>query len=129
MATGDDISPNLTPKFKYIAWYCSYLEEEGVLDDNPEGWDIGYRDSKSHFSSLLNGNNESLLNDFVNDCEKIDRLRNNSTKRRRQNSLHDEYVSSEDDDVNDPEYAFLSISQNLRHALKKHLPLVNRVNI
>jgi hypothetical protein len=103
--------------------FQSYLEEEGVLDDNPEGWDIGYRDSKSHFSSLLNGNNESLLNDFVNDCEKIDRLRNKSTKRRRQNSLHDEYLTSEDDDLNDPEYAFLSISQNLRHALKKHLPL------
>merc|ERR1712109_26886 len=41
--------------------------------------------------------------------------------RLRQNSVNEDDSSNED--KNDPEEAFLSISQNLRQAFKKHLPL------
>ena len=42
--------------------------------------------------------------------------------RLRKSSVNEDDSSNED--VNDPEEAFLSISQNLRQAFKKHLPLV-----
>ena len=43
------------------------MGEDANLEEAPDGWDIGYQDSKSHFTSLLG--NEELLNDFIDDCE------------------------------------------------------------
>ena len=108
----------------------SYLGEDVNIDDNPEGWDIGYQESRSHFAALLNANNDILLNDFVNDCEKVEKMIKTvkreqwKNKRIRRQSVNDDADSSSDDDVNDPEEAFLSIGQNLRQAFKKHWPLV-----
>ena len=45
--------------------------------------------------------------------------------RLRKSSVNEDDSSNED--VNDPEEAFLSISQNLRQAFKKHLPLVRLI--
>lgn len=109
--------------------FQSYLGEEFNLDDNPEGWDIGYHESRSHFTSLLNANNEILLNDFVNDCEKVEKMIKTvkreqwKNKKMRRESMNDDAYNSSEDDVNDPDEAFLSIGQPLRQAFKKHLPL------
>ena len=104
------------------------------IDDSPEGWDIGYPESKSYFTSLLTENNDMLLNEFVNNSEKVETMIKTATKhhwkntRLRKESLSDDcYNTSEDE--NDPEEAFLSIGQNLRQAFKKHWPLVIYDNI
>lgn len=107
--------------------FQSYLGDDFNVDDNPEGWDIGHRDSRSYFTSLLT-ENEMLLNEFIDNSEKVEAMIKTATrqhcknKRLRKQSLNDDcYNFSEDE--NDPEEAFLSIGQNLRQAFKKHLPL------
>ena len=107
----------------------SYLADETNDDDCLDGWDVGYQESKSYFTFLLDEDNDELLNDFVENSEKLDAMvqatqkRDWKNNRLRKNSEMDEDDSS-NEDINDPEEAFLSISQNLRQAFKKHLPLV-----
>lgn len=109
--------------------FQSNLEDDFNIDDSPEGWDIGYPESRSHFTSLLTANNEMLLNEFVNNSEKVEAMIKKATRehwknsRLRKESLNDDCHNSSTEDVNDPEEAFLSIGQNLRHVFKKHLPL------
>ena len=71
------------------------------------------------------------MNDFVEDSDNVDMMveaaqkRDWRNSRLRQNSVNEDESSNEDN--NDPEEAFLSISQNLRQAFKKHLPLVRLI--
>merc|ERR1712223_1447793 len=44
--------------------FQSNLGDDLTMDDSPEGWDIGYSESRSYFSSLLTGNDDILLNEF-----------------------------------------------------------------
>ena len=89
------------------------------------------RDSRSYFTSLLATNNDFLLNDFVENSENVEKMIkrvkrvNWKNGRLRRESLNDDAYNSSEEDINDPEEAFLSISQNLRQAFKKHLPLVS----
>ena len=119
----------------YKLLFDSYLSEDANLDEATEGWDIGYHDSRSHFASLLDEDNDMLLNDFVNDCENVE-VMVNSIKRKpwrnnraRNTNVDNDSCESDLDDFNDPDEAFLSISQNLRQAFKKHLPLVRTRDI
>jgi len=108
--------------------FQSYLADETNDDDCLDGWDVGYQESRSYFTFLLDEDNDDLLNDFVENSEKVDAMvqatqkRDWKNNRLRKNSEMDEDDSSNEDN-NDPEEAFLSISQNLRQAFKKHLPL------
>ena len=102
---------------------------DGTNDEEcPEGWDIGYQESKSYFTSLLNEDNDGLLNEFIEDSDNVAMMvkaaqkRDWKNSRLRKNSVDEDDSSSED--IHDPDEAFLSISQNLRQAFKKHLPLV-----
>ena len=72
-----------------------------------------------------------MLNDFVEDSDNVEMMveaaqtRDWRNSRLRKSSVNEDDSSNED--VNDPEEAFLSISQNLRQAFKKHLPLVRLI--
>lgn len=105
--------------------FQSYLADETNDEECAEGWDIGYQESKSYFTFLLDENNDGLLNEFVEDSDNLEKMvkaaqkRDWKNSRVRKNSIDDD--SSNED--TDPEEAFLSISQNLRQAFKKHLPL------
>jgi len=107
--------------------FQNYLADE-TNEDCPEGWDVGYHESKSYFTFLLDEDNDKLLNDFVEDSDNVEMMvkaaqkRDWKNSRLRQNSVNDDDDSS-NEDICDPEEAFLSISQNLRQAFKKHLPL------
>ena len=69
-----------------------------------EGWDIA-SPSRSHFATLLDDENASLLQDFVED-----KVVQAPTSEKPKAEL----------DSDDPEQAFLGISTALRGALKKH---------
>ena len=103
------------------------MADESNEEECAEGWDIGYQESKSYFTFLLDENNDGLLNEFVEDSDNLEKMvkaaqkRDWKNSRVRKNSIDDD--SSNED--TDPEEAFLSISQNLRQAFKKHLPLVS----
>jgi len=107
--------------------FQSYLADEANDEDCLEGWDVGYHESRSYFTFLLDEDNDELLNDFVEDSDNVEMMveaaqkRDWRNSRLRQNSVNEDDSSNED--INDPEEAFLSISQNLRQAFKKHLPL------
>lgn len=107
--------------------FQSYLADETNDEDCLEGWDVGYHESRSYFTFLLDEDNDELLNDFVEDSDNVEMMveaaqkRDWRNSRLRQNSVNEDDSSNED--INDPEEAFLSISQNLRQAFKKHLPL------
>ena len=104
------------------------MGEDANLEEAPDGWDIGYQDSKSHFTSLLG--NEELLNDFIDDCEKFEYLMITIGQTRLKkgrlytDESHEESCESSEEDLDDPEQAFMAISQHSRQAIKKHLPLV-----
>ena len=104
------------------------MGEDANLEEAPDGWDIGYQDSKSHFTSLLD--NEELLNDFIDDCEKFEYLMITIGQTRLKkgrlytDESHEESCESSEEDLDDPEQAFMAISQHSRQAIKKHLPLV-----
>lgn len=104
------------------------MGEDANLEEAPDGWDIGYQDSKSHFTSLLD--NEELLNDFIDDCEKFEYLMITIGQTRLKkgrlytDESHEDSCESSKEDLGDPEQAFMAISQHSRQAIKKHLPLV-----
>ena len=113
----------------FLHLLCS-LGDDANTEEAPEGWDIGYQDSKSHFTSLLNGSNEQLLNDFINDCENVElivrKTEQKQIKIRRLRGEDSESSGCESPLEDDPERAFLTISQRLRQVLKKkQLPWVS----
>lgn len=85
----------------------------GVEDESILGEDI-VEERRSHFQELLNGNNQELLNTFVNNEEPKFFSKPNLSKKGSCGQNEEDF---------EPEEAFLSISANLRHALKKNLPL------
>lgn len=81
-------------------------------EENMDGNDIPQA-SRSYFQDLLHTGNEELLEQFVN---------NEEPKYFSRQKLARRTVAESEVDF-EPEEAFLKIGSNMRHALKKHLPL------